>query len=160
MPKKYTGGLLGMVDSGFHEDIVKIDFSSQYPATFLAHCKNPDIDITNVYKAVLEYALRSRLHYKDMKNKAKKEKNSEMEQFYDKKQLPLKILINSFYGMLGAPDVSPFCHIQSAWHITCASRQNMRHMIKYFGKDGFKIVYFHTDGQTLLFQRESKIILM
>jgi hypothetical protein len=69
-----------------------------------------------------------------------------MEQFYDKKQLPLKILINSFYGMLGAPDVSPFCHIQSAWHITCASRQNMRHMIKYFGKDGFKIVYFHTDG--------------
>ena len=145
-PKKYTGGLLGMVDSGYHEDIVKIDFSSQYPATFLAHCKNPDIDITNVYKSVLEYALRSRLHYKDMKNKAKKEKNSEMEQFYDKKQLPLKILINSFYGMLGAPDVSPFCHIQSAWHITCGSRQNMRHMIKYFGKDGFKIVYFHTDG--------------
>jgi DNA polymerase elongation subunit (family B) len=141
--RKYTGGLLGMVDSGYHEDIVKIDFSSQYPATFLAHCRVPDIDITNVYKAVLEYALRSRLHYKDMKNKAT---DSEMKQFYDKKQLPLKILINSFYGMLGAPNVSPFCHIESAWHITCASRQNMRHMIKYFGKADFKIVYFHTDG--------------
>jgi DNA polymerase elongation subunit (family B) len=145
-PRKYTGGLLGMVDSGFHQRIVKIDFSSQYPATFLAHCKRPDIDTTNVYKAVLEYALRSRLMYKDMKNAAKKKGDRANEQLYDKKQLPLKILINSFYGMLGAPDVSPFCHIQSAWHITCASRQNMRHMIEYFGKAGFKIVYFHTDG--------------
>lgn len=146
VPKKYTGGLLGMVASGYHKNIVKIDFSSQYPATFLAHCKNPDIDITGVYKPLLEYALKNRLNYKDLKNVAKRDKNSEMEQYYDKKQLPLKILINSFYGMLGAPDVSPFCHIQSAWHITCASRQNMRHMIKYFGKEDFKIVYFHTDG--------------
>lgn len=155
-PKKYTGGLLGMVDSGFHEDIVKIDFSSQYPSTFLAHCRTPDIDITNVYKLILEHALKSRLHFKDMKNKAKANKDSDMEQFYDKKQLPLKILINSFYGMLGAPEVSPFCHIESAWHITCASRQNMRHMIKYFGIPGFKIVYFHTDGANFVIPKGIK----
>jgi len=145
-PKKFTGGLLGMVSAGFHKGIVKIDYSSLYPAEFLQHCSTPDIDITGIYEKLVKFGLYTRLFYKNKKNEAKANKDYVNEQYYDKKQLPLKILINIFYGMLGAPKVSPFSHIDSAAHITCSGRQHMRHLIHYFKPRGFKIIYFHTDG--------------
>jgi DNA polymerase elongation subunit (family B) len=145
-PQEFTGGLLGMVSAGFHRNIVKIDYSSLYPSEFLQHCETPDIDITGIYKKLVGVSLNLRLEYKQKKNDAKAAGNSADEQLYDKKQLPLKILINSFYGMLGAPKVSPFAHIDSAWHITCSGRQHMRHLIHWFKPRGFKVIYFHTDG--------------
>ena len=179
-PREFTGGLLGMVSAGYHQNIVKIDYSSLYPAEGLEHCATPDIDITGIYKMLLGVSLDSRLKFKGLKNKSGAKANKLRKQLdvilkdksivgderieqiskitkeidvaqaaaqlYDKKQLPLKILINSFYGMLGAPRVSPFCHIDTAWHITCSGRQHMRHLIHYFKPLGFKIIYFHTDG--------------
>lgn len=145
-PQEFTGGLLGMVSAGFHRNIVKIDYSSLYPSEFLQHCATPEIDITGIYKELVGVSLNLRLEYKQKKNIAKSKGNSADEQLYDKKQLPLKILINSFYGMLGAPNVSPFAHVDSAWHITCSGRQHMRHLIHWFKPRGFKVIYFHTDG--------------
>lgn len=145
-PKNFTGGLLGMVEAGYHRNIVKIDYSSLYPSEFLQHCDTPEIDITGIYKMLVGVALNLRLDYKKKMNIAKAKGDSATQQYYDKKQLPLKILINSFYGMLGAPKVSPFAHIKSAWHITCSGRQHMRHLIHWFKPYGFKIIYFHTDG--------------
>lgn len=183
-PKEFTGGLVGMVSAGFHKRGVKIDYSSLYPAEFLEHVEQPDIDISGIYKMLMKFGLYTRLDYKKRKGDAKKlagklqkqleilnkdisiskeEQSKSIEvlelqlakavadqQLYDKKQLPLKILINSFYGMLGAPNVSPFCHINSAWHITCSGRQHMRHLIHYFSPFGFKIIYFHTDGANFI----------
>jgi DNA polymerase elongation subunit (family B) len=154
-PRDFTGGLLGMVSAGFHQNIVKIDYSSLYPSEFLQHCEIPDIDITGIYKMLVKFGLYTRLDYKNKKNVAKKNKDYANEQYYDKKQLPLKILINSFYGMLGAPNVSPFCHIDSAWHITCSGRQHMRHLIHYFKPRGFKIIYFHTDGANFVIPKNA-----
>jgi len=154
--RNFTGGLVGMVESGFHENIVKIDYSSLYPAEFLQHVETPDIDITGIYKQLVKFGLYTRLDYKKKKNQAKAIGDAEKEQYYDKKQLPLKILINSFYGMLGAPKVSPFCHINSAWHITCSGRQHMRHLIHYFAPLGFKIIYFHTDGANFVIPKDVK----
>lgn len=144
--RDFNGGLVGMVSSGFHKDIVKIDYSSLYPSKFLTDVDTPDIDISNIFKPFLLYALKTRLKFKGLKNEAAIQGNESDEGKYDKKQLPLKIIINSFYGMLGAPSVSPFAHIDSAHHITAGSRQGMRHIIRYFGQRGFKIIYFHTDG--------------
>lgn len=145
-PIKLTGGLIGMVSAGFHRNIVKIDYSSLYPSEFLQHVGTPDVDISDIYKPLVKYGLFTRLRYKKIKNEAKAAGDKKRARYYDKKQLPLKILINSFYGMLGAPQVSPFSHILSARHITTSGRQHMRHLIHYFQPRGFKITYFHTDG--------------
>jgi DNA polymerase elongation subunit (family B) len=144
--RDFNGGLVGMVSSGFHQNIVKIDYSSLYPAKFLTDVDPPKIDISGIFKPFLKYALETRLKFKALKNEAKAKGDSINEGIYDKKQLPLKIIINSFYGMLGAPIVSPFADIESAHHITAGSRQGMRHVIRWFGERGFEVVYFHTDG--------------
>ena len=144
--RDFNGGLVGMVSSGYHENIVKIDYSSLYPAKFLTDVDSPKIDISGIFKPFLKYALKTRLKFKALKNEAKAKGDKIMAGVYDKKQLPLKIIINSFYGMLGAPIVSPFADIDSAHHITAGSRQGMRHVIRWFGKRNFKVVYFHTDG--------------
>lgn len=144
--RDYGGGLLGMVVAGYTGKSVKIDYSSLYPSEFLQHCKAPSFDTSGVFKAVVKYALDLRLKFKKLKNKHKKEKDFVNAQIFDLKQLPLKLLINSFYGMLGAPHVSPFSNVETAEHITCSGRQHMRHLIQYFVRRDFKITYFHTDG--------------
>jgi len=145
-PRKYSGGLVGMVCSGFVENIVKLDFGSLYPSEFLEHVPQVSTDILGLYHALLKFVLLTRLDLKDKKTKAAKEGNKELEQYFDKKQHPLKILINSFYGMLGAIGIMPFADVDSAHSITCLGRQHARHVIRWFGKRGFKVIYFHTDG--------------
>lgn len=149
-PQKFTGGILGMVSAGYHGEGFKGDFSSLYPATLLEYIKSIDIDICDIVKPFLLYGLDERLVYKALKNEANANGDSDKARFYDNKQLPLKILINSFYGMLGAPSVSPFCHIKSAWHVTAQGRQNMRHLVQWFIERKFKVVYFHTDGANFI----------
>lgn len=144
--RDYGGGLIAMTSSGFHVNGVKVDFSSLYPAIYLWAVQRANFDVTGIYHNFVRYVLTKRYDAKAKKNEAKKNGDKKAERLFDNIQLPLKILVNSFYGMLGAARVSPYAHIDSAHHITAAGRRAMTHIIKYFTKRGFKIVYFHTDG--------------
>jgi len=153
-PRKFSGGLVGMVSSGYHGKIVKIDYSSLYPSEKIVHVPSPDIDITDIFDNLLSYVLGQRLKFKKKKNEHKAKGNSTLSAKYDKKQLPLKILINSFYGMLGASLISPWASIDTAQHITCSGRQHMRHLITWFKKRNFKVIYFHTDGANFVIPKD------
>lgn len=143
--RKIVGGLQGMVSSGFHRRGVKLDFSSLYPSEFIDYVDDPAVDITQVMKPILRYALNTRLKYKNMKNEAKKRGDKVMELRFDKKQLPLKILINSFYGMLGDKSCA-WNDYAAANEVTGLGRQHARHVIRWFAKFNFTPIYFHTDG--------------
>jgi DNA polymerase elongation subunit (family B) len=66
---------------------------------------------------------------------------------YDKKQLPLKILANSWFGSYGAPYIFNWGDTDSAEETTCRGRQSLRLMVKFFyEKYNFKPLVLDTDG--------------
>ncbi len=144
--REFSGGLVGLTSSGWHGESAKLDFSSLYPAEFIEHVKSPIIDISEIYKMFMRYGLKTRLKYKRLMNEANGNGDFLLALKYDKKQLPLKILINSFYGMMGAALVSPFADIVVAQWITCNGRQQLRHLIKWFEDKKMSTSILHTDG--------------
>jgi len=65
---------------------------------------------------------------------------------YDRKQLPIKIFINAFFGSLSAPQVFPWGDIDMGEQITCTGRQYLRQMLKFFVKRGYTPLVCDTDG--------------
>jgi hypothetical protein len=65
---------------------------------------------------------------------------------YDRKQLPIKIFINAFFGSLSAPHVFPWGDIDMGEQITCTGRQYLRQMLKFFSKKGYSPLVCDTDG--------------
>jgi DNA polymerase elongation subunit (family B) len=65
---------------------------------------------------------------------------------YDRKQLPIKIFINSMFGALSAPQVFAWGDMYMGEQITCTGRQYLRMMIKFFMKKGYTPLVMDTDG--------------
>ena len=65
---------------------------------------------------------------------------------FDRKQLPIKIFINAFFGSLSAPQVFPWGDIDMGEQITCTGRQYLRQMLKFFSKRGYSPLVCDTDG--------------
>lgn len=73
----------------------------------------------------------------------------------DKKQLPLKILGNSYFGSFGCPAVFPFGDLICAEKTTCIGRMSLRLMISHFNKLGYEpIVGDSFTADTPLFIRD------
>ena len=178
--KKFTGGLSRLLTVGYVDRVVKLDYNSLYPSIILTYGIETDIDIMGVMSAMLEYVLTQRELYKGLKaefgSKAKAMKKLlgqlvantkeylEAEQkandyasesaSNDKKQLPLKILGNSYFGAFGSGDTSGFnwSDINAAEETTCSGRQALRLMISHFVGIGYKpIVGDSFTGDTPLF---------
>ena len=163
--KSFTGGLSRLLYVGFVARVAKFDYNSLYPSIDLTWHVSDEKDLMESMLAFLEHVLTQREKYKKLKKKAGKEAekikeklqnheyatkeegkklNAEMlrlkgeESFNDKKQLPLKILGNSFFGSYGAPNVFPWGSTECAERTTCIGRQCLRLMIYYFNSHGYK----------------------
>lgn len=160
--KRFTGGLSRLLKTGFVDRIVKLDYNSLYPSVILTWHVSTPIDVMNVMLSFLEYILTQREKYKGLKAEAgekadslkeklkecdgeeKKEIEEEIKFWKaeksgnDKKQLPLKILANSFFGGYGSPNVFPFGDILAAEKTTCISRMSLRLMISHFKSIGYE----------------------
>ena len=163
--REFTGGLSRLLETGFAEEVGKLDYAALYPKTTLTYGIFPDTDISGVFKGLLTYIVDNRDKYKFLvedykekvaelselgstdENKSLIEKYSKTASDYDKKQLPLKILANSFYGAYGAPYIFPWGDTMCAEKITCMSRQHLRLMVRIFTeKWGFNALVLDTDG--------------
>ena len=163
--KRFTGGLSRLLKTGFVDRIVKLDYNSLYPSIILTWHVSTPIDIMNVMLSFLEYILTQREKYKDLKGVAgdrakalkkelsaydgldelfKRNLKTEIQKWEiektgnDKKQLPLKILANSFFGSYGAPNIFPFGDVDAAEKTTCIGRMSLRLMIYHFSKIGYE----------------------
>ncbi len=173
--RDFTGGLSRLLELGYAKNVVKLDFAALYPKTQLTHLIFPDLDITGMMMGALSYIVDTRdkfkfLHGKEKSIYKKLEKRLEIEKdtltkeevidikkqinehkslsnLYDKKQLPLKILANSWFGSYGAPYIFNWGDTDSAEETTCRGRQYLRLMVKFFTeKYGFKALVLDTDG--------------
>jgi len=175
-PKKdFTGGLSRLLEVGFAKNVYKLDFAALYPKTQLTWDIFPELDITGVMKGTLTYVVDTRDKYKFLNGKEKgvykslekklKEDGPNMSpteietlkkniqehkalaNLYDKKQLPLKILANSWFGSYGAPYIFNWGDTDSAEETTCRGRQYLRLMVRHFTeKYGFRALVLDTDG--------------
>lgn len=161
-PKRdFVGGLSRLLEVGYAERVAKLDYAALYPNIELTHDIFPSLDITGVMKGLLYYIVNQRDVYKFKKNHHNKEvhrisdllktdPNNEtlikelseheyLKSKYDKKQLPLKILANSFFGSFGASYLFNWGDVDCAEETTCRGRQYLRLMVKHFyEKYGFR----------------------
>ena len=158
--RKFTGGLSRLLCVGWIPKVAKFDYNSLYPSIDLTWKIQSPLDLSGVTLKLLEYVLTEREKYKGLKKAAAKEKerikdicekegttNENMlalrkaeaeESANDKKQLPLKIFGNSFFGSFGAVDLFPWGDVDCAEQTTCTGRQSLRLMISWFSNLGYK----------------------
>ena len=173
--REFTGGLSRLLEVGFAKNVYKLDYAALYPKTQLTHGIFPDLDISGVMAGMLTYVVDSRDEFKFKtgieKKKAKKlqeqldankdnmspaeidllkkqiAEHKALASLYDKKQLPLKILANSWFGSYGAPYIFNWGDTDSAEETTCRGRQYLRLMVRHFTeKHGFRALVGDTDG--------------
>ena len=150
IPKKnekteFVGGLSRLLKVGFSTDVLKLDFSSLYPSIQLEHDVFPTCDITGAMKGMLNYFRNTRIKYKNL---AKEYQDIDKKQAtsFDRKQLPIKIFINSMFGALSAPQVFHWGDMYMGEQITCTGRQYLRQMLRFFMKRGYVALVCDTDG--------------
>ena len=144
--RDFVGGLSRLIRVGYSKRLVKLDFSSLYPSIQITHDIFPESDITGAMKAMLRYFHKARNEFKALGKKYEKEGNAELAKLYDTKQLPIKILNNSFFGSLSAPQVFPWGSMDKGEQITCSARQYLRLMVKFFMSKDFQPIVMDTDG--------------
>lgn len=171
--KSFTGGLSRLLRVGFVDDVAKFDYNSLYPSIILTWAISDSTDLMKTMLHFLEHVLSQREKYKKLKKVAGKKADAikeklqshdyatpeegkalqlemmkwkQEESFNDKKQLPLKILGNSFFGSYGAPNVFPFGSLKCAEQTTCTGRQCLRLMISHFSNLGYAPIVGDTDG--------------
>lgn len=175
--RRFVGGLSRLLKTGYVDNIVKLDYNSLYPSIILTWNIDNKVDDTNILNMILLYVLSQREKYKELKAiagekadelketlkfaKTKKEKNKINEEIdhwkaeksgNDKKQLPLKILGNSYFGSAGAEHIYPWGDNMAAERTTCIGRQSLRLMISHFKSIGYEpIVGDSFTGDTPLF---------
>jgi DNA polymerase elongation subunit (family B) len=163
----FTGGLSRLWKTGFISNVVKYDFNSLYPAITLTWDIFPELDITGVFKALLDYILTTREKYKGMKKQAGKtvkkliEENADIQEImkweteenkYDKLQLPFKIFGNGFFGSFGASNIFNFGSVPHAEEITCTGRMSLRLMTNWLLSKNFEPIVADTDGINFTYQ--------
>ncbi len=173
--RDFTGGLSRLLQVGYSEKVSKEDYAALYPKCQLTHDIFPDLDISGVMKGLLTFVVDTRddskfkyneekaickMLEKEIKEnkdsytkedlaklKRKLKEHKTLQSFYDKKQLPLKILANSWFGAYGAPHIFNWGDTNCAEETTCRSRQYLRLMVWFFTeKYGFKPLVLDTDG--------------
>lgn len=172
--REFTGGLSRLLKVGYAKNVVKLDYAALYPKNQLTHDIFPELDISGVMAGLLTYIVDTRDKFKfltgEEKAKAKaiqkqidvgelsKEEIKELAEhkrlssLYDKKQLPLKILANSWFGAYGAPYIFNWGDSNCAEETTCRGRQYLRLMVKYFSENyGFRPLVGDTDGFNFAF---------
>lgn len=140
-----TGGLSRLLKVGYAKNIVKFDYASLYPSIQLVYDVFPACDVTGAQKSMLKYFRNVRITYKRLKEEHEKT-NPALAEMYDRKQLPLKIFINAYFGSLSAPKVYPWGEMNMGETITCTGRQCLRMMIMFFSKKGYDPLVMDTDG--------------
>lgn len=173
--KDFVGGLARLLEVGYAKNVVKLDYAALYPKTQITHLIFPSLDISGVMEGMLTYVVDTRDKFKFLTGKEKKKYKSlekklkegkdtltpeeitklkaeitehkALANLYDKKQLPLKILANSWFGSYGAPYIFNWGDTDSAEETTCRGRQYLRLMVKHFTeKHGFRALVGDTDG--------------
>ncbi len=138
-----AGGYTELRRVGLIRRVVKCDVESLYPSLMLSMSIKPASDTLDVFLPALEELTRRRF---EAKGKAKSESTPANErEYWDGLQNSFKILINSFYGYLGATPFH-FNDMDAAEKITTSGQRIVKQISDSIERLGGKVIEIDTDG--------------
>ncbi len=136
------GGYTDIFRTGVMGPIVYADVESLYPSIMLNYDVQPSGDEIDLFPQLLERLTDLRLQTKqDMKAAEDEEVRSEL----DARQSSYKVLINSFYGVLGF-SLSAFNDFEEADRVARTGQQILRELIDEIRDRGGTVIEVDTDG--------------
>ncbi|MFB6280030.1 MAG: DNA polymerase domain-containing protein, partial [Salinibacter sp.] len=136
------GGYTDIFITGVMGPIVYADVESLYPSIMLNYDVQPSGDTLDLFPQLLERLTDLRLETKqDMKDAEDEEIRSEL----DARQSSYKVLINSFYGMLGF-SLSAFNDFEEADRVARTGQKILRQLIDEIQERGGTVIEVDTDG--------------
>ena len=136
------GGYTDIFITGVLGPIVYADVESLYPSIMLNYDVQPSGDTLDLFPQLLERLTDLRLETKqDMKDAEDEEIRSEL----DARQSSYKVLINSFYGVLGF-SLSVFNDFEEADRVARTGQQILRELIEEIQARGGTVIEVDTDG--------------
>lgn len=132
-------GAISIGNPGIYQEVYKIDVASLYPSIMMTY-KVSDLnkDTRNVFLSAVTYFTEERL-----KNKAKAEESGN--RYYKDMEQGQKIMINSFYGFMGAPGLN-FNYPEGAAEVTRLGREILTNAINWAEENEFPLVNADTDS--------------
>ena len=141
-PRQFSGALTAAPVTGVFHTILHCDVRSLYPSIILAGDWKPSRDRLGEFTGILRKLREFRLAAKDSARKAATPAERD---YFSALQSSFKILINSFYGYLGAAQ-STFNDYLLAERITTRGREILRSMLDYLTANRCTVLEADTDG--------------
>lgn len=139
-PKPVVGGYTEVKTTGVIRGVVKCDVESLYPSVMLTRGIKPAADELGIFLPMLGELTKRRM---DAKTRAKKATGAE-QAYWDGIQNSFKILINSFYGYLGAP--LHFNDYDAAEMVTRTGQEIVKRIVAELERTGSQVIEIDTDG--------------
>lgn len=141
-PAPFEGGYTELSRQGVVSPILHCDVASLYPSLMLAYHLAPARDTLGLFLPMLADLRRFRLTAKQLARDSAAEPERH---HFDSLQQVFKVLINSFYGYLGAA-AHNFSDPAAAAEVTRLGRVTIRNMIDLLEAEGAEPVEIDTDG--------------
>ncbi|HIJ87156.1 MAG TPA: DNA polymerase II [Desulfuromonadales bacterium] len=138
----FEGGYTESPSSGIVGPIVHCDVASLYPSLMLTYHLAPAKDSLNLFLPMLADLRRFRL---TAKQRARASADDAERHYFDALQQVFKVLINSFYGYLGAARHN-FSDPATAAEVTRLGRVTIKNMIELLVSEGARPIEVDTDG--------------
>jgi DNA polymerase I len=163
---KIEGGYVHTIEPGVYHWVIVLDFKSMYPSIIITNnlcftTLSKDGDIISPYKddvrflskekkeglfpRILGKLMKERDSTKKKSKEAKAAGKAEEAKYYNGLQDAIKILMNSFYGVL-ASDFYRFTDNNIGASITAFARRNITEIIKTLENEHVNVIYGDTDS--------------
>ena len=138
----FEGGYTELPQAGVFGPVVHCDVASLYPSLMLTYRLKPSRDNLGLFLPMLAELRRFRLEAKRAAREADSEEN---QRYFDTLQQVFKVLINSFFGYLGAP-LHNFSDPMAAAEVTRLGRVTIKAMINLLRDHHAQPLEVDTDG--------------
>ncbi|MDX1933236.1 MAG: DNA polymerase domain-containing protein [Capsulimonadales bacterium] len=143
-PVPYAGGYTEMLHAGVFRRIVKADVESLYPSIMLLHRITSASDTLDLFLPMLDELKRRRISAKKRAQQAAEGNDARRAAYWDGLQGSYKLLINSFYGYLGAPFY--FNDYAAAAKVTEIGQDIVKRIAADLQERSAKVIEIDTDG--------------
>jgi DNA polymerase I len=158
--KPIEGGYVESMGAGLYNNVVVLDFKSMYPSMIMKYnicftTLSPEGTIVapngvrfldkSVRSGLIPRILKDLMDERDRVKKIMKEAQPSDKAYYDGIQGAIKILMNTFYGVL-ASSFYRFTNPEIGAAVTAYARKTITGLIEKLRKEGHKVIYGDTDS--------------
>ncbi|MGP6239230.1 DNA-directed DNA polymerase [Cuniculiplasma sp. SKW4] len=158
--KAIEGGHVESIGAGLYDMVIVLDFKSMYPSMIMKYnicfsTLSPQGSIVSptgarfldpsVKRGIVPELLKSLMDRRDEVKRAMKSSSGEQKAYLDGVQNALKILMNTFYGVL-ASAFYRFTNPELGASVTAFARETIMKLIEDLKKNGYRVIYGDTDS--------------